>query len=93
MLPSIDLDKILLNSLLVSLWCPIILQSMCADIFSFTMDLIAVSLKLVSIDVWSLRIPMLTTLQSLTRQNNDRKQIKLSSICGYIVVLKDLQVV
>ena len=71
MLPYIDLVKLLLNSLLVKLWYPISFQSICAAIFSFTLNLIAVSLKLVRIAVWSLHIPMLTTLQSLNRQNND----------------------
>ena len=60
--PSIDLDKILLNISLVSLWYPISFQSICATTFSFTLNLIAVSLKLVRISVWSLRIPVLTTL-------------------------------
>ena len=93
MIPSIDLDKLLLNSLLVSLWYPISFQSICATILSFTLNLIAVSLKLVRVAVCSLRIPMFTTLQSLTRQKNDQDQIKLSIICGDLVVLKDLQIV
>ena len=93
MLTYIDLDKILLNRLLVSLWYPIIFQSICAASFSFTLNLIAVSLKLVMIAVWSLCIPMLTIFQSLTRRNNCRAQIKLSSICGDLVDLKDLRVV
>ena len=91
--PAVDLDKLLLNSSLVILWYPISLQSICAAILSFTLNLIAVSLKLVMIDVWSLRIPMLTTVQYLTRRNNDREQIKLSRICGDLVELKDSQVV
>ena len=90
---SIDLDKLLLNISLVRYWYPISFQSIFATTFSFTLNLISVSLKLVRISVWSLRIPMLTTLQSLTRQKNVQEQIKLSSICGDIVELKDLQVV
>ena len=91
--PSIDLDKILLNSSLVILWYPISFQSICATNSTFTLNLIAVSLNLVRIDVWLLRIPMLTTLQSLTQQNNVQEQIKLSSICGNLVELKNRQVV
>ena len=91
--PSIDLDKLLLNSLLFRLWYHISFQSICATIFSFTLNLISVSLKLVIISEWLLRIPMLTTLQYLTRRKNGQEQIKLSRICGDLVELKDLQVV
>ena len=93
MLPSIDLDKLFLNNLLVSLWYLISFQSICAAIFSFTFNLIAVILKLVTTAVWSLCIPMLTTFQYLTRRKNGREKIKLSSICGDLVELKDRQVV
>ena len=93
MLPYIDLDKLLLNSLLVSLWYSISFQSICADIFSFTLNLTAAILKLVKIDVWSLRIPMLTTLQSLTRRKNSQEIIQLSRLCGDLIELKDRRVV
>ena len=93
MLPYIDLDKLLLNRLLVSLWYPISFQSICAAIFSFTLNLIDVSLKLVRISICSLQITMLTTFQYLTQQKNGREQIKLYRICGDLVELKDLHVV
>ena len=83
--PYIDLDKLFLNILSVCLWYPISFQSICADIFLFTLNLIAVSLKLVRIAVWLLLIPMLNTLHSLDRHKNVREQIKLSSICGDLV--------
>ena len=88
--PYIDLGKLLLNSSLVILWHPVSFQSMCAIIFSLNFNLIAVSSKIVRIDVWSLRIPMFTNLQPLTQWKNGREQIKLSSICVYLVELKDL---
>ena len=64
--PSIDLDKLFLNISLVSLCYPISFQSICTTNLSLNLNLIAVSLKLVGIVVWLLRIPMLTTLRSLT---------------------------
>ena len=85
---SIYLDKLLLNSSLVSLWYPISLQAICATTFSFTLNLIAVILKLVMIAVWLLLITMLTTLRYLTQRKNGREQINLSSICGDLVELK-----
>ena len=50
-------------------------------------------LKVVRIAELSLCFPMWTNLQSLTRQENVREQIKLSNICGDLVELKDHQVV
>ena len=91
--PSIDLDKIFLNISLFIFWYSISFQSICATTFSFILNLIAVSVKLVRITVWLLRIPILTNLQSLTGQKNGREKIKLSSICGDLLWLKDLQVV
>ena len=89
-MPSyIYLDKLLLNSSLVSLWYPISFHSICSITFSYTLNLIAVILKVVRIAAWLLRIPMLTTFQSLTRRKNGQDQINLSSICGDIVELKD----
>ena len=66
MLPAIDLDRLLLNISLVNLWYHISFQSVCATTFSFTLNLIAVILKVVRMDVLSLRITMLTTFQYLT---------------------------
>ena len=90
---DIYLDKLLLNRSLVSLWYPISFQSIFDTTFSFTLNLITVILKVVMIAVWLLRIPMLTTLQSLTRRKNGRDKIKLSSKYGYQVERKDRQVV
>ena len=72
---------------------PCCFQSICATTLSVTLNLIAVILKLVRIAVWLLLIPMLTTLQSLTIRKNGQEQIKVSSICGDLVYLKDNQVV
>ena len=51
MLLAIDIDRLLINSSLVILWCPIIFQSFCANIFSISLDLIAMVLKVVSMAV------------------------------------------
>ena len=93
MLPSTYIDRLFLNISLVILWLSIRSQYICDNIFSITLNLITVILKVVMIAVWSLRIPMLTTLQSLTRHNNGREKINLSSVCGDLVELKDRQVV
>ena len=66
MLPSTDIDEVLLNISLVGFWPPSSLQSICVTILSVTLNLIAVILKVVCIAVWSIRIPRLTTLRSLT---------------------------
>ena len=51
MLSDIDVDRLLLNISLVILWYPINFQSVYAIIFSVTFNLIAVILKVVSMDV------------------------------------------
>ena len=51
MLPSTDIDNILLNGSLVVLWQTISFQSVYFTIFSINLDLIAVNLKVLCISV------------------------------------------
>ena len=49
--PDIDVDRLLLNRSLLSLWYPISFQLICANNFSVTLSLIAVILKVVRMAV------------------------------------------
>ena len=66
MLPYIDIYRLLLNILLVVLWYPIILHLVCSTIFSVTLNITDVVLKVVRMVVPLLCIPMLTAFQYLT---------------------------
>ena len=79
--------------MLVSASPLIFFQSFILFIFSFTLNLIAVILKLTITAKWSLLTPMLLTLQLRMRLKKLSEHMKLYIICGEFMIANNFQVV